>query len=211
MFPTLFWAQATSKNAFGGYVQTEIDGIYIRINVSVGQDSITNKFGFALGADYYRKLNDNLTFRTGIGYGFKQCIYNETNLVFGTDLLNNTTSRLESSVQFHEINLPLVFQIKIFKGFHFTSGIEISKAFSDKSIRVVYYGTEGTERLSATNINGLNVSPHLSLLYQIRFANASFINLEPFYTFYLRPYLFKDIGCYKFGLRVSYGLFTKQK
>jgi hypothetical protein len=210
LLQSLAFSQTESKNSFGFYFQPELTGVFARKYSSGGKDVVKKKLGVSVGFNFNRKLSEKVVFRTGIGYGFKNCESNQTGLIFGSDIDPQqgyiSESRIEGKIQFHEIHLPLLFQFKIYKNFHINVGLELSKAFADNSSRTIFYGNGEIEKMSSNNVLLFNGAPLLSVLYQIPLKNDAFVSIEPFCKLYARPYLFNDVGMYNFGLRLNYGI-----
>ncbi|MBU3658773.1 MAG: PorT family protein [Flavobacteriales bacterium] len=209
LFQSLVFCQTGSKSSYGFYIQPHVGRVFKHKNMPIGEDSVSNKLGVSGGFNYNLKLSEKVVLRTGIAYGFINCVSNQTGLILGSDIDPQqgyiSESRLESKIQFHEINLPICFQFKVFKGFHINLGLEISKAFADNSSRTIYSGNGEKETLEVDNILLLNGAPQLSIMYEFPLKNNSFMSVEPFYKLYARPYLFNDVGMYNFGLRLNYG------
>jgi hypothetical protein len=210
LIQTLAFSQTESKKSIGFYIQPHLTGVFTHKNMPVGEDSVSKKLGVAVGFNFNRKLSEKVVFRTGIGYGFINSVSNQTGLILGSDIDPQlgviSESRLESKIQFHEVNIPISFQFKIFKSFHITFGLELSKAFADNSSRKIHGGNGVVENLEVNNVLLFNGAPLLSVLYQIPLKNNAFVSIEPYCKLYARPYLFNDVGMYNFGLRLNYGL-----
>jgi hypothetical protein len=212
---SLSFSQTESKNSFGFYVQPDLTGVFARKYPSAGKDIVKKKLGFSVGFNFNRKLSEKVVFRTGIGYGFKNCVSNQTGLIFGSDIDPQqgyiSESRIEGKIHFHEVHIPISFQFKIYDNFHINVGLELSKAFADNSTRTIYYGNGDVEKMESNNVLLFNGAPLLSVLYQFPLKNQAFVSIEPYGKLYARPYLFNDVGMYNFGLRLNYGFSKNEK
>jgi len=206
----IIFGQTESKNAFELYFQPDLTGVFARKYPTGGKDIVNKKPGVSVGFSYNRKMSEKVFFRIGIGYGFKNCFSKQTGFIFGSDIDPQqgviSESRIESKIQFQEIQLPVSFQFKILNNFYFNVGLELSKAFADNSTRTLIYGNGDMEKLSSTNVLLFNGAPTLSVSYKIPLKNQTFLNIEPYYKLYARPYLFNDVGMYNFGLRLGFGI-----
>jgi Outer membrane protein beta-barrel domain len=169
---------------------------------------VVPKAGFSTGVNAEFALKPRFSLRTGLGYGQKSLGYNQTGLVFNSDLNlqggPSTTSRMEQVYHYSEIQLPVLVQYELIDDrFFVAAGTEIVYAMPGKSERTIYYGNGTVEQMPITSTNQTNVSVLISGGYKFHLAHNLNLALEPMFRYCLIPYPINDGVVYSFGLKTT--------
>jgi hypothetical protein len=208
-FSLTVFAQSTlsdRKIQFGFSLSQEFNDL--KVGNLVGQESVAPKIGVSAGLNVAFRLSNQISLRTGLGYGFKHYNHTHAGLIFGTDLNPitgvNTTTTVESNVSFSEFQIPLVFQYELKENkIIIAGGMEITKPFANQSERTVYYGNGTTDMLANPTENGLNFAPVLSLGYLLPVTDQLSISIEPMFKYYLKTYIIAGSNLFNYGLRTT--------
>lgn len=207
-FPLLSFSQEKnndSKIDFGFYVLPEMNGLTTAN--PVGTETARSKFGFSAGLNLEYRLTPKISFRTGLGYGLKNYNHLHEGLIFNSDINPQngiqTVSRMESSISYSELQLPLLFQYKLNPKVFYTLGLELNTSFADKSERIIYYGNGAIDQLENTTGAILNYAPMLSIGFIV--PNSNFI-IEPLFKYNIKEYLIPMSNQYNYGLKITYNL-----
>jgi hypothetical protein len=208
-FSLTVFAQSTlsdRKIQFGFSLSPEFNDL--KVSKLVGQESVAPKIGVSAGLNVAFRLSNQISLRTGLGYGFKHYNHTHAGLIFGTDLNPitgvNTTTTVESNVSFSEFQIPLVFQYELKENkIIIAGGMEITKPFANQSERTVYYGNGTTDMLANPTENGLNFAPVLSLGYLLPVTDQLSISIEPMFKYYLKTYIIAGSNLFNYGLRTT--------
>ncbi len=208
-FSLTVFAQSTlsdRKIQFGFSLSPEFNDL--KVSNLVGQESVAPKIGVSAGLNVAFRLSNQISLRTGLGYGFKHYNHTHAGLIFGTDLNPitgvNTTTTVESNVSFSEFQIPLVFQYELKENkIIIAGGMEITKPFANQSERTVYYGNGTTDMLANPTENGLNFAPVLSLGYLLPVTDQLSISIEPMFKYYLKTYIIAGSNLFNYGLRTT--------
>ncbi len=208
-FSLTVFAQSTlsdRKIQFGFSLSPEFNDL--KVSNLVGQESVAPKIGVSAGLNVAFRLSNQISLRTGLGYGFKHYNHTHAGLIFGTDLNPitgvNTTTTVESNVSFSEFQIPLVFQYELKENkIIIAGGMEITKPFANQSERTVYYGNGTTDMLANPTENGLNFAPVLSLVYLLPVTAQLSISIEPMFKYYLKTYIIAGSNLFNYGLRTT--------
>lgn len=206
--PFLSFAQEKSddsKIGFGFYLLPEMNGLTTAN--PVGTETVGSKLGGSAGLNLEFRLTQKIALRTGLGYGLKNYNHLHEGLIFNSDIDPQngfqTESRMESSITYSELQVPLLFQYKLNSNVFFALGLELNTSFADKSERIIYYGNGDIEQLENTTGTLLNFAPMLSIGFIV--PNSNFI-IEPLFKYYIKEYLVPMSNQYNYGLKITYNL-----
>jgi len=204
--PLFSFAQEKDAAKFdlGFYVLPEMNGLTTK-NPG-GTETVQSKLGFSAGLNVEFRLTQKISLRTGIGYGLKNYNHSHTGLIFNSDVDpqgTTTESKMESSISYSEVQIPLLFQYKITPNVFFTLGLELNTSFADKSERTIYYGDGNVEQLENADGTTFNFSPTLSLGYIV--PNSQFM-IEPMFKYDLKEYIVPMSNHYNYGLKIIYNI-----
>ena len=196
----------TTRWNAGLFVLPEINALAVQS--MAGTQTVDPGFGFSAGLALEFEVSDQLSLRSGLGYGLKKYNHLHEGLIFNSDIDPQqgvvSESRLESEIAFSEIQLPFLIQYRPVPRFFVAGGVEFNAPFADRSHRIIYYGNGDVEELNNENIPVINYGPLISFGYRQPFGDHSSLLIEPMVKYYINEYLVPQSRLSNYGLRLTY-------
>ncbi len=154
--------------------------------------------GYSIGAHISYPLSTNLHLRSGLSYEQSTYRTKVNGLIFGSDIINGTTSSIENGVSISSIGIPLdlIYKIPLKSGnskFLFGIGSLLNVILIDEGRREVKTSNGGPESLTETggNFNSLQASLVAFTGFEIDLEKKISFSIEPHFK-----YILSDIRTY---------------
>jgi hypothetical protein len=157
--------------------------------------------GYAFGLQVQYDFSENWFLRSGAGYQVANHLYRIEGLQFATDIMDGTTSRIESHVALHAVGIPLDLGYRFpLKGgaFSFLLGASglIAIHVDTGEENTIYYGNGDIQRLASTTyeIDASLFSAGLFTGMEMGFGSKLVLGVEPNIRYTPNTFTFHPLG-----------------
>lgn len=157
--------------------------------------------GYAFGLQIQYDFSENWFLRSGAGYQVANHLYRMDGLQFATDIMDGTTSRIESHVALHAIGIPLDLGYRFpVKGGAFSfllgaSGLIAINVYTDEE-NITYYGNGDIDRStrSTYDTDASLFSAGLFTGVEMGLGDKLLLGLEPNIRYTPNTFTFRPLG-----------------
>lgn len=197
------------KIGLGIYLSPEINGLILQNKSS--HQSTEPQFGFSIGAEMNFTFGKHFVLRSGIGFGYKQGRYINTDKIITQYLHPDIHVTVVNNATFQEVQFPLSLHYKFSKPIFIGAGMEfiIPSYFPDSGYLNGNNDDYHKTIPGSIMLDGRKIALCFSVGYRLKLVHSFYMLLEPSFRFYVKK-IDIDWGThsnfYSVGLKTTFWL-----